>query len=378
MLRTLLIIGAIIMGLLIALAAYSYKSIAPKVEIPDQIEASDLKPFLDKVVADNKLPSIAAAIVDKDGVRLMASSGVRKDGDSIEVTDQDLYHLGSCTKAMTAVLTAMHIDDGLLNWDTKFIEVFPELSSKIDTSYHDIDITSLLTHTAGVIANAPNTSAYSDQEIKERRLRIISDNLKDPVELTQDAYLYSNFGYIMVGAMLEKLTGQSWEELMTQRIFTPLGMTSAGFGVPGSKGETDQPWGHYKPLGFGDWTAIQADNPEALGPAGTVHCNLEDWGKFIAFQLLQDDTTLLSQAQREQLLVVHKEDYASGWIVIDRTWANGKAYNHAGTNTMNFALTWVAPENDRAYLICTNSHSINTAQICDGVTGALLKIDGAI
>ena len=69
---------------------------------------------------------------------------------------------------------------------------------------------------------------------------------------------------------------------MQERIFRALGMTSAGFGAPGGPGSTDQPWGHaentLRPVPPGP----NADNVPVIGPAGTLHCTLADWGKFAA------------------------------------------------------------------------------------------------
>ena len=91
--------------------------------------------------------------------------------------------------------------------------------------------------------------------------------------------MYSNSSYMIAGAVLEKVTGKPWRELIKTELFDKLGMTSCGFGAPGSKAVVDQPRGH-----DAGGTPIEpgpaADNPPGLGPAGTVHCSLLDYGKF--------------------------------------------------------------------------------------------------
>ena len=82
----------------------------------------------------------------------------------------------------------------------------------------------------------------------------------------------------IAGAMLEKLTGTPWETLMTNRLFRPLRMSSAGFGPPGTLGQVDEPWGHIRT--FGRNRPDQDDNPPAIGPAGTVHCSLDDLARY--------------------------------------------------------------------------------------------------
>lgn len=366
------LIGVIALLLLIFLG-FTYYSEVPSVDIPQNIQADDLEQFLTKVISENNIPGVAAATIDKNGIRLQASSGLRKSNDTISITDNDQFHLGSCTKAMTAVLVAMHIDEGLLTWNTTVGEVLNDVDLHQD--YTDVTVLELLNHLSGLPANAKERWAYQDLPIIERRLSTLKADLKLPASNEKGSYKYSNLGYTLAACILERLTGKSWESLMTERIFEPLEMTSAGFGMMGTTNTIDQPWGHRKTFGIGDWVPMQDDNPASMGPSGNVHCTIEDWGKFIAFQLLRQDTSLLSIEQHEQLLTVNQENYASGWIALERTWAKGKAYTHAGSNTMNFALAWVAPELERAYLVCTNSNASDTHQICDGVIGALLKID---
>jgi len=97
-------------------------------------------------------------------------------------------------------------------------------------------------------------------------------------------FIYSNAGFSIAGAMAEKVTGTAWEELMKQRLFEPLGMTSAGFGPPGARGSIDQPRGH-RENGSPVEPGRDADNPVAIGPAGTVHCAIDDWAKYVALHL---------------------------------------------------------------------------------------------
>lgn len=340
---------------------------------PAHTKSSELKSLLDSVIADNNLPSIAAAVIAKEGVIELASAGVRKQGADVPVTNSDKYHIGSCTKAMTAALAAMYIDDGLLEWNSTILDIFSEMSSSIHEDYQEVTLYELLTHTSGLAANSINIWNYQDLGIIERRFKIITEVLGQPAPNPKGVFLYSNIGYTIAGTMLEKLTDKSWETLMKERIFDPLQMSTAGFGPPGIIGKINQPWGHIKSNPSDNGNPVQSDNPEAMGPAGTVHCNIADWGKFVSFQFLQNDTSLLSQVQRDKLLQVNKENYAPGWIIVDRPWANGKAYTHAGSNTMNYALVWVAPAIDRAYLVCTNAMSPNIHQICDGIIVELLE-----
>jgi CubicO group peptidase (beta-lactamase class C family) len=99
------------------------------------------------------------------------------------------------------------------------------------------------------------------------------------------AYLYSNLGYVIAGAVVERTLSKSWEEAISELVFAPLGMTSAGFGGLGTPGLIDQPWGHNVDGRPVPKNGPAVDNPAVLGPAGTVHATLRDWAKFVADQL---------------------------------------------------------------------------------------------
>ena len=174
---------------------------------------------------------------------------------------------------------------------------------------------------------------------------------------------YSNFGYIIAGTMLEELTGKTWEELMRTRLFEPLGMDSAGFGPPGGVENIDpdapaQPWGHVgeverlatiRPGPF-------ADNPPLLGPAGTVHCDIADFAKYASFHLTRGEG--LNILKPESFDVLHEPviggNYALGWGIHERGWADGTVWTHAGSNGMWYAVMWIAPKINMAFVSASN------------------------
>jgi CubicO group peptidase (beta-lactamase class C family) len=191
-------------------------------------------------------------------------------------------------------------------------------------------------------------------------------------------YLYSNAGYSVAGAAAERITDTDWEELMEQRLFHPLGMKTAGFGAMGEPDKIDQPWPHRAentgalPIPPGP----MSDNPPALGPAGRVHCSIGDWAKFILAHIkgANGEKSLLAP---ESFGILHtpafEGDYACGWIATERPWGGGRVLTHAGSNTMNYAVVWMAPERDFAALAATNHGGDAAHAACDEAAGALIR-----
>jgi CubicO group peptidase (beta-lactamase class C family) len=199
----------------------------------------------------------------------------------------------------------------------------------------------------------------------------------EPEETPGRRYIYSNGGYVTAGTMLERVTGRPWEELIQERLFAPLGITSAGFGAMGTPGVIDQPRQHVMrnetpwPIEPGP----RSDNPLVIGPAGTVHMTLTDWSKFVAAHLSgrAGGNDLLSRETWELLhQLPERGEYAMGWVVVERSWAEGEALTHAGSNTMNYSVVWASVKRQFAVFAVTNIGYDQAASICDQVTTALV------
>lgn len=346
----------------------------------------DLSAMLEPVRAERGLPALAAAVLEGDRIVALGAVGVRKSGDPTPVSPDDPWHLGSDTKAMTATLFALFVDEGKIAFTTTLAQAFPAWASKMDPAFRKVTMQMLLAHRGGLAHDVPpdafEAMARSDDS-RAARLAAIQAALERPPATPPDTKLaYSNAGYMIVGAALEELAGKPWETLMRERIFGPLGMTSCGFGPPATPGRVDAPWPHDERDGLlvPMPTGPGADNPPGLGPAGTVHCSLRDWGKFVAVHLAgaRGESRFLSAESFAKLYTPYPgEEYAGGWIVTKRSWANGVALTHGGSNGMWMANVWLAPALDRAFMVTTNRGGQGAAEATDEVVGKLVRMSSA-
>jgi CubicO group peptidase (beta-lactamase class C family) len=220
---------------------------------------------------------------------------------------------------------------------------------------------------------------WTDGEALEARTRAVLAILARPPAQAPGTYVYSNAGYMVLGVVLERHTGTTWETLMHTELFVPLGMRSAGFGPPGDLLEVDQPWGHRvadtdEPTPVAP--TVHADNPPSMGPAGTVHCSLPDWGKFLTTQSagLSGEHTLLTAATIERLRrPLPGGHYAGGWIVTEPAWAAGPVYVHDGSNTMWYTVAWVVPETKTVYAAVSNYGGHTAMEAADNTIGELAQ-----
>ena len=299
---------------------------------------------------------------------------MRRQGLPHEVTVDDLIHIGSNGKAMTATMLAVLVEDGVFpdGWETTIADVFPELVGVIHPDYEGVELFEIVRMTGGLPNPIPGLSAHTDvADIAERRYAILRDELMEPPVGPVGEFSYSNLGYVVAGAMAEELTGQSWETLMEGRLFAPLGITSVGFGPPGTIGAVDQPWGHERDSA-GQWTPVQRDNPEAGGPMGTMHISIEGWAKFIGLWFSSQTPAILDRAAFDELLVTDSEEYAAGWVVVPRDWAEGVALTHEGTNLTWSTVLWMAPDRGIAYLAAANAWDPEIFAVLDTVIAGLI------
>jgi CubicO group peptidase (beta-lactamase class C family) len=333
--------------------------------------------ILEPIRVKYHLPALAAAIVTEDGAIDMAATGVRKAGATVPVTVDDVWHLGSDTKAMTTLLAGTFVAEGKVAWSDKVVSFFPEITDKVPVANRDITISQVLSHQAGLEANLPMWQALLlAGPIMDQRHAVAEAVLQSPA-YPPGAFHYSNCDYIVIGAILEKLGGKSWEDLMRQRVFAPLHMDSAGFGGTGTVGQIDQPWPHFANGTPAPSNGPATDNLPYMGPAGSVHCSMADWAKFLADQMRggTGKPALLPETIYTAMQTpAPGSTYGFGWIVVPRSWAGGAMLSHAGSNTMNYAACWLGPKRGYGVIVCSNQGGESLAPATNEVAEAMLKL----
>lgn len=272
------------------------------------------------------------------GWRTRTGSDVRVDGtrtpDGAAVLPTDLWHIGSITKSMTGTLLARLVQRGVLAWDQPVAEAVAGAGITVHPQLRAVTLHQLVTGRSGLATNIDIarflTFPKPDPDPVASRLRYAKVMLEGAPETAPGAaFTYPNAGFIVAGFIAERATGRSWEELMQAEVFTPLGLTSAGFGpphtdrapnglAPGMLGGAPRPFRGY------------ADNPPVLGPAGTVHMTLDDLTRFglahARGEAGEGDSAYLPQAAWRFLHTAPAgSDYAVGWVRQgpDRIWHNG-------------------------------------------------------
>jgi CubicO group peptidase (beta-lactamase class C family) len=350
--------------------------------------AEDVSALLEPLRVKYDLPALGAAVVTSSKIEALGVTGVRKAGDPTPARITDPFHLGSDGKAMTAFVVAKAIESGKLSWTSTIGQVLASVPMRAE--YTNVTVEQLLAHRAGLSHDLRTMNVNEVRRIpgtvREKRDRYVATALsEEPAGPPGTKMLYSNAGYVIAAAMAERALGADYETLLPKIVWEPLAMRGAGFGAAGQGSGVLAPWPH-RVDSLGDREAIEpdwsADNPVAVNPAGNMHMPMEAWSRFV-MEILRGLTTTeeragapLSHATLETLFSPHLGgDYFAGWSQLERTWAGGTAFTHSGSNTMNYALAWVAPKKDVAFLVATNQADTKNATFlaCDAVVVALTK-----
>jgi CubicO group peptidase (beta-lactamase class C family) len=320
-------------------------------------QARDLREAaLDQATASPAAPpAMAAALVTRDGMQWAGVRGVRRVGQEDAATLDDRWHLGSNTKAMTAAVWARLVERGRVRWGLPLAEAFPEIT--VHAAFAGLTVEDLMRHRAGLSDRTdlplPVVSLADTRPVGVQRAALARALTSPPSGAVGD-FAYANVNYVLAGAVIERVTGRSWEEVVAGEVFEPLGIATAGFGAPAANTAGGaNAWGHrvqgetrtpVDPAGPG------ADNPAMLGPAGTAHMTLADYGRFVQAMMGGGPQDWLSIGSLSRLTAPPAGDrYALGWIV-----GPDGAVAHEGSNTLWHAIVIARPTAGRASIVLSN------------------------
>ena len=210
---------------LLALASTSPFAQASKYET----QLAEIDAYIAKARDAWKIPGLAIAIVKDDQVIFAKGYGVRELGKPEPVNEKTLFAIASNSKAFTTALLAILVDEGKLKWDDKVTKYWPEFELYDSYVTREMTMRDLVSHRSGLATFSGDLlwydTNYSRAEVI-RRARFIK-----PVTSFRSAYGYQNIMFLLAGKIAAKVAGKSWDELVKEKFFTPLGMTTTNTSV---------------------------------------------------------------------------------------------------------------------------------------------------
>jgi D-alanyl-D-alanine carboxypeptidase len=329
------------------------------------------------------IPGVVAVVVTSDSILGIAVDGVRKLGELDSIQIDDKFHIGSNTKAMTGFVAGVLVEKGLIGWEARILDIFPEFAESSKNVYKDKTLKDLLSHRARI---KPFTSGEEfaqlpefDGSKTERRKAFTGWLLQqEPVDIdTVRGYVYSNAGYGIASTMLERVSGKPWEQLMAEELFGPLGIDGK-IGWPGFE-DADQPWGHYYDSDSGRVFPHDPHDeyqlPEIASAAGDVSLSIRDYAQFLQINLigLNGKDTILTAATYQFLhpCIDSTGQYGIGWGL--REHEGYKVSRHNGSAGTFYCTALIFREKDLALGVMMNGVTPDAEKAIAELRIAILK-----
>ncbi|WP_346837806.1 serine hydrolase domain-containing protein [Microbulbifer sp. SAOS-129_SWC] len=330
---------------------------------------------LQEAIARHDIPAVSLALVSPDGIVYEGTKGVRKIGSRAPMQVSDPLHVGSNTKAVTAYLAAILVQQGKIHWDTKVADVFPKIPKAAADKYPQATLAKLLSHQAWIkpmtkqedfaglpkdLLNTHLAPAAAMQARKRFTLQMLQYEPSMP-KGDKDTN-YSNAGYVVAAAMLEQVAGKPWETLVQDDIFKPLNI-HALIGWPAAHNRNGV-YGHL----LNDDDKLVADDPSALptilAPAGDLSLSTEDNARWLMENLkcLQGTSKLLPRTACRRIEVGNPaaKQLPMGWSTTVQG-ALGRVSTHVSSSGTFMTYDVVYVDKQRAVAITINSANPDAA-----------------
>lgn len=324
---------------LAALPAAAQEAPAPTATAAE-VEARVAKavPALEQAVARGmemfKVPGAVVGVVVGDKLVYTKGFGVAEAGGA-PVGPDTLFQVGSTTKAFLATTLAMMVDEKKFAWDTRVAGLAPEFVLHDPWVTREFRVYDLLAQRSGLrpYTNDGLAMLGYDADTMIRSLRFVS-----PVTSFRSTFAYVNIPHMAAGEIVADAAGaDSWNAVVADRIFAPLGMTRTSTTAEAIEAAPDHAVGHaWKPDAAPEALPFDPSFPYKLGPAGDINSSVEDMSKWVRMLLAGgtfEGKRLVSQqnlayTQIPKVAVNEQQSYAMGWVIQESP--NGRIVWHNG------------------------------------------------
>jgi CubicO group peptidase (beta-lactamase class C family) len=354
-----------------ALAAVWLTLAAPALRSQQAEPYPGLDAYVTRAMATWKVPGVAIGIVRNDSVIYTKGYGVRSIKSNAPVDARTLFAIGSNSKSFTAAAIAMLVTDGKMDYDAPVTRYLPWFQLFDPWVTREVTIRDVLAHRIGLGRQEAlwyGTSLSRDEVL--RHVRFL-----EPSFSFRAHFGYSNLMYLAAGQAAAAAAGTSWDTLIHDRIFVPLGMTGSNTSVRALAGQANVATPHL--LAHDSLFTLPYRNLDNVGPAGAINSNVADMTQWLRFQLadgVYDGKRLVGKEPfrqghlpqtiigggwnpdaKEQLTL--SIAYGFGWAVAD--YRRHTYWQHTGGIDGMLSSMALLPEQHFGVIILTNSQSAN-------------------
>lgn len=266
-------------------------SVAAKTALPmsNQREAfvTEFKQYVETKVVP-KTPGLALAIIADGKVKVLETYGVKKAGSNALINADTAFRLASVSKSFAATAAAMMVNDGLIRWDTKVTDVLPNVEFSNPRYGDQMTVQHILSQSTGLPTHSGDNFIEDGLSFDEvvRRLRYVSF-----VCPPGKCYNYQNVTYSLLGNIVLKKTGMTYEQYLESKVLRPLGMRTATVGYAGYTANNNNAVPHL-PTGKGWAPTTVTEHYYRINPAAGVNASITDMSRWLLAHMGQNPNVL--------------------------------------------------------------------------------------
>jgi CubicO group peptidase (beta-lactamase class C family) len=323
-----------------------------------QARLDELAESLEAAREKAHLPGMSIAIVKDDEVVWARGFGFADLAAERPADEETIYRIGSTTKAFTSALVAMLVDEGKASWDdpvTRFLPYF-DLDVRSEDEKAECSLRDLLSHRHGF--SRMGVLFLSGRVSREDVLRTAAK--AEPLDDFRAGFHYSNISYLAAGQAVGAAAGRTWEELMVERIFEPLEMTSSTVSVDEVRQDPRLALGYKWNEEGEQLERAQLVDLDVIGPAGSVNSNVLDMAQWLRLQLGRGEvdgkrlisTESVHETWSPQIAMGPDASYGLGWML--RGHDGHEVVEHGGNVDGFSTQIGMIPEEQLGYVLLMN------------------------
>ncbi|MET0649526.1 MAG: serine hydrolase [Pyrinomonadaceae bacterium] len=330
---------------------------------PQAAATSDLDAKLaaiEKAVEEKRqalgIPGLSLVIVKDDKVIYMKGLGYKDFEKKVPVTPDTLFAIGSSSKAFTAMLVAMAADEGKLSFDDSPKKSLPYFKLQDPEADAKITVRDLLSHSSGL--NRTDLAWISGVLNREEVIRVAAQ--AKPTAKLREKFQYQNVMYAAAGEIVGRVENSTWEKLISDRIFKPLGMKGSDTSVAEMQKARDYSYGYVYEEATKETRRVPTRDLPAIAPAGAINSNARDMAQWLRLMLSGgqfEGKRLVSEKSFAELLKPQMKigglvSYGLGWFL--RDWRGHKVVEHGGNIDGFNAQVALMPDQRLGFVMLTN------------------------
>lgn len=354
----------------------------------------ELNPRLERLVRELEsrrqslhVPGMAIAVVHEDEVILTRGFGLADVENETSVTPETLFAIGSTTKAFTAALVGILVDQGKMRWDDPITKYLSYFTLPIDSADADAVVTveDLLSHRTGFSRMGVlwAAGAVPLEEVLRTATRA------EPWAPFRKAFHYNNVTFAAAGVAAGVAAGGDWHVLVDRHLFKPLGMVSSTTSIRQVQDDPRLSRGYVWRQDQDRFQALPLRNLDSIAPAGAINSNALDMAQWLRFQLARGTykgKRLLSEEAHEktwtrEIAVANGVDYGLGWMLGE--WQNQQVVQHGGNIDGFSAQVVLFPDANLGFALLTNTsatplQALSTHLVADALLSASPDEEGVV